>query len=134
MELKDLVGLHELSGVDTTIEKLKPTEYYPGDCNVVRFVLDGITYKVIEDPDDGLRSFCEELQICDEVVSNNFSPQKVFGKMKENYEYTKNDVIQFSDAVTGKIVLEIGTDYYDDIYPTCIIKWTPENLSCNIGK
>ena len=45
MELKDLVGLHELSGVDTTIEKLKPTEYYPGDCNVVRFIIKDISYE-----------------------------------------------------------------------------------------
>ncbi len=40
MELKDLIGEHELSGLDTDIKKLSWT-----NCNVFRFVLDGKTYE-----------------------------------------------------------------------------------------
>ena len=48
MELKDLIGLHELSGVDITTEK--HSDYYcdDADCSVVKFVLDGKTYKAVE--------------------------------------------------------------------------------------
>ena len=133
MELKDLVGLHELSGVDSTTEKVKQWGDHYEDANVVRFVLDGKTYKAIEDPDDGFRSYCKELEVCDEVVSNNFPLQKVMGKMKDNSTYEVNDVIQFIDVVTGKVVLEVGTDNIDDFYPYCVMNWSPENLACNVG-
>ena len=63
MELKDLVGEHELSGVDTTTERVKPYgDYY----EVVRFVIDGKTYKATEDPNDGYRSYLKELEVTDE--------------------------------------------------------------------
>ena len=64
MELKDLVGLHELSGVDTTTEMIETW----GENYVVRFVLDGKTYKAIEDPEDGYRSHCKDLEVCDEEL------------------------------------------------------------------
>jgi hypothetical protein len=133
MELKDLVGLHELSGVDTTTVKVKWGDHYE-DANVVRFVLDGKTYKAIEDPDDGYRSYCKELEVCDEVVSNKFPPQKVMGKMKDNDTDSINDTIQFIDVVTGKVVLEVGTDNTHDYYPYCVMNFSPENLACNGGR
>lgn len=119
MELKELMGLHKLSGVDIT---------NPDECGVVRFVLDGITYKAVEDPSDGYRSYCNELIVCNESITNNFHPQEVIGKMKDN------DVIQFIDVVTGKIVLEVGTDNLDGYYPYCIMNWNPENLAINVGR
>ena len=88
----------------------------------------------IEDPDDGYRSHCKELEVCNEVVSNNFPAQKVMGKMKDNDTYSVNDTIQFIDVVTGKVVLEVGTDNTDDYYPYCVMNWSPENLACNVGR
>lgn len=134
MELKDLVGGHELSGVDTTIEKVVGYDGRYEDINVVRFVLDGITYKAIEDGEDGYRSSCKELVVSDEKVSNTFPPQKVIGKMKDNSPDQINDIIQFIDMVTQKIVLEVGTENTDDYYPYCILSWHPENLAINIGR
>jgi len=133
MELKDLVGGHELSGVDTATERIKEYGVYE-DCGVVRFVIDGKTYKAIEDPDDGYRSYLSELGVTDEKVVNSFSPQKVVGKMKDDCGGEKNNVIQFIDAVTGKVVLEVGTEDTDDYYPYCVIHWSPENLAINAGK
>jgi len=121
MKLSDLVGMHELSGVDTTQED---------DVDVVRFVLDGTTYKATEDPDDGYRSYLKEITVCAEDVSNNFPPQKVVGKMKDG---GSSDLIQFIDATTGKVALEVGTDNYNDYYPMCVLSWHPENLACNSG-
>jgi hypothetical protein len=134
MELKDLVGEHELSGVDTTTERVKQYGDYYEDCEVVRFVIDGKTYKATEDPDDGYRSYLKELEVTDEKVTNSFPPQKVIGKMKDDSEWEKNDTIQFIDATTGKVVLEAGTDNTDDYYPYCVLHWSPENLAINAEK
>ena len=130
MELSDLVGMHELSGVDTTTEEVVET-YRTETVDVVRFVLDGKTYKATEDPDDGYRSYLKDITVCDEAVANNFPPQKVLGKMKDNSPHRSCDVIQFVDVVTGKVVLEVGTDNSDDYYPWCVLSWQPENLACN---
>lgn len=132
MELKELVGKHYLSGFDTAIEKAVHSYYK--DFEVVRFVLDGKTYKAIEDPSDGYRSFLQDLVVTDETISNNFPPQEVVGKMKEDSDYSVNDTIQFIDVVTGKIVLEVGTDYSCSYYPCCVMNWNPENLAINVGR
>lgn len=134
MELKDLIGERLLSGVDITTEKkLRYGDTYE-DAEVVRFILDGKTYKATEDSDDGYRSYLNEIEETDEKISNEFEPQKVIGRMKENSEYQNNDVVQFFDAITEKIVLEVGTENSDDYYPYCVIYWNPENLSINADR
>jgi hypothetical protein len=128
MYLEDLVGLHEISGVDITTMEIKLYGDYE-DINVVRFVLDGKTYKAIEDPKDGYRSYLDEIEVCDEVVWNNFPPQKVMGKMKDEH------IIVFIDVFTDKVVLELGTQHIEDnYYPYCVMYWYPENLACNFEK
>jgi len=129
MNLIDLVGGHYLSGLDSDI--MRPEEEWQEDCNVFRFVLDGKTYKAIEDPSDGYRSYLRALEVTDEPVQYNFPPQKVIGKMKANEEYSQNDVIEFYDATTNDLVLAIGTDNYNDYYPCCILDWRPQNLAIN---
>lgn len=129
MELKDLVGKHELSGLDTFIKKSET--YYQDDATGYRFILDGITYCVIENPDDGYRSYLGNLDTTTDKVDYTFPPQKVIGKMKED---RKTDVLELYDIVTNKLVLEIGTDNYDDYYPCCVMCWYPENLAINIGR
>lgn len=132
MELKELVGKHYLSGFDTATEKA--VDLWHEAFEVVRFVLDGKTYKAIENPSDGYRSYLQDLIVTDEIISNTFPPQEVIGKMKENGDYSVNDTIQFIDVVTGKIVLEVGTDNTDDYYPFCVMNWHPENLAINVGR
>ncbi len=129
MKLEDLIGEHYLSGLDTDIKKAEET--WQDDANVFRFVLDGITYKATEDPSDGYRSYLEDLETTEEKVDYTFPPQKVIGKMREDEDYSKNDVIEFYDAITTKLVLALGTDNYDDYYPSCIMDWSPENLAVN---
>jgi hypothetical protein len=43
-------------------------------------------------------------------------------------------VNSFTDVVTGKVVLEVGTDNTEDYYPYCVMNWSPENLACNVGR
>ena len=54
--------------------------------------------------------------------------------MKDDSDWEKNDTIQFIDVVTGKVVLEVGTDITDDYYPYCVLRWSPQNLAINVGK
>lgn len=130
MQLKDLVGEHLLSGLDEYI--VKGEETWEEDANAYRFVLDDITYMAVEDPSDGYRSMLCDLQITSDKVNYNFPPQKVIGKMMlPNSEYYANDIIEFYDAFTDKLVLSIGTDNYDDYYPSCVMNWHPENLNIN---
>lgn len=129
MELKDLVGEHELSGLD--LVTIKSIEDWESDADAYLFILDGITYKATEDPNDGYRSNLKDIEISEEKISYVFPPQKVLCTMKDAEEYSNNDVLQMHDSINGKLVLEIGTDNYDDYYPICIMSWHPENLSIN---
>lgn len=130
IELENLVGEHELSGLDTFIERSSQS-YYRDDASGYRFILDGITYRVVEDPSDGYRSHLSELEVVSEKVDYTFPPQKVVGKMRENGPWSTNDIIEFYDLITNKPVLTIGTDNSDDWYPFCVMEWSPENLSVN---
>jgi hypothetical protein len=131
MEFKDLVGEHFLSGVDTAREKINNHPGFPKHRDVVRFVIDNKTYKVIEDADDDYRSYYDEIEVADEKITNNFPPQKVICKIKD----AKNCyIMQLVDAITNKTVLEVGTDYEDGWYPYCVFDWYPENLAINARK
>lgn len=131
MELKDLVGMHTLSGVDFDERSI---EQWPGsfeDSQVVNFVLDGKTYTAVEDPNDGYRSSMKEIAITDFPVKNVFPGIAVFCVMHPDGNYNKNDVLDVYDAKNGKLVLAIGTEDWDDYYPTFKAEFTPENMSIN---
>ncbi len=132
MELSDLMGEHELSGVDMTNEEVKEYEWAdPEMVEICRFVLDGKTYTAIEDPSDGYRSHMRELQEGG-VVRNRFAPQRVVCRHRRTYEYGgESDVLVMTDVVTGKDVLTIGTENTDDYYPYFVADFSPENMACN---
>ena len=127
VNLEDLVGEHMLSGVEISTEPGHDTSQY--NAIVVKFVLDGITYKAVEDPSDGYRSYCRDIVICKDKILNMFPKHKVIGKM--NTDKKTNHIIEFYDAATKGVVLEIGTSYTDYYYPYSVIHWTPENLELN---
>lgn len=133
MELKDLVGEHMLDAVDFSTERLPTYGDNLEDCNVMRFRLDGVVYVAIEDPDDGYRSSMKELTI-DGMASmtNTFPPVKVIGRFRaENDSYGGADVLELIDAVTGKAIVEVGTDNSDDYYPWFVSNFTPEAMATN---
>lgn len=65
--LYDLEGEHLLSGV----EVLSSGGYGYG----VVFTLDGVSYEVLEDPDDGYRSHCGELTVAEQPPKFSFPPR-----------------------------------------------------------
>ena len=133
MELKDLVGLHKLYGVDMSTERIKE-EW--GDsfeaCQVINFILDKKTYTAIEDPSDGYRSSMREIKLSKVVIKNVFEPCRVMGVMRRRGRDDGDpDIIDFIDVKTGKTVLSVGTSYADDCYPCFVAEFTPENMVIN---
>ena len=136
MELKDLVGKHKLSGVDMLYESIKGTwgDNYD-DCQVIRFILDGVTYSAIEDPEDGYRSSMDEIRIDNGLVSNTFPEQEVICSHFIKGVYSEeDDILEFLSANTGKLILRVGTADVDDWYPSFICEWVPENMDINQEK
>jgi len=132
MKLEDLVGSHQLSGVDEVCERM-PGIWEP--CNVLRFKLDGITYKAIEDPEDGYRSCLWDLDVSEDKLTNTFPQHHVVGVIQEvEHSMQLSGILQFIDVTTGKPVLEIGTDLSDEYYPCCVMHWIPENLAINASR
>ena len=63
MELKELVGKHFLSGIETGTEERSKRFYGNEIVSYVKFCIDGVNYMAVEDPCDGYRSYCGDLDI-----------------------------------------------------------------------
>jgi hypothetical protein len=125
MELKDLVGLHFLSGVN---EVQKDSEDYHEKLNGIAFCLDGKSYAIYEDPSDGFRSYCRELEEYTGNIHNHFAPEQMFCAMDSN---DNNYLLRVLNIETAESILIIGTENYDDSYPCAIMSFYPENMQCN---
>lgn len=130
MELKDLCGKHIFSGCELTSEK-RELWGYEEECQVCLFTLDGVTYKAIENPDDGYRSFCEGIETSEDKPRYSFPGVETVCHMMDDGKYEEDDVLVIRDAINGKIILEVGTKNYNDYYPYCHFEYTPENMECN---
>lgn len=127
MELSDLVGIHQLSGVDTG-EMIVENDWNEKErCQFVRFTLDGVHYMAVEDPSDGYRSRCRDLVISDDPPRNSFPPQS----MECSIRGGDHDILVMTDCSTGDVVLEVGTLDYCDYYPCCHFLYYPEGMACN---
>lgn len=131
MELKDLVGEYLLQGIETGVTSYRfEYGFYVGDCNYIKFTLDGVTYMAVENPDDRYRSYLEELQIVEEPCKTKLPDIRVVCLMA--YErLPDSEVLDFYDANNSKQILSIGTENTDDYYPYCVIEYSPENMSIN---
>jgi len=121
--LEDLCGRHRFSGCELTRRE--------DGCGVCRFTLDDVTYEAVEDPDDGYRSFCSDLEIVKRKPRYTFPAIEVLCSMKEDDDFMCYEVLVIRDAKNGKTVLEVGTENIGDYYPCCCFSYTPENMSCN---
>ena len=136
MELKDLVGIHLMTGIETGTIKINGWWYKSNNCNYVKFRLDNVTYMAVEDPEDGYRSCCNELEIVDEECKTKLPAILVECKMREDSNVTgwrkeKNDILEFYDAVKKQMLMAVGTGNIDDYYPYFVFAYMPELLSCN---
>lgn len=127
VELESLVGAHLLTGVDRSSLRVREWTNRFAQANVINFTLDGSTYTAIEDPDDGYRSCMAGLVRHRTPTKNVFLPVKVVGRMN-------GSVLELVDVVTGKIVLEVGTNRDDSYYPSFVARFSPENMAPNADK
>ena len=133
MELEDLVGKHMLDGVDFCEDSISTHGDVFEDCSVCRFRIDSVAYLAVEDPEDGYRSVMSDLATDPEAkMKNVFPPVEVIGRLRTKGEYGGEDqVIEFIDSITGKLVLEIGTENIDDYYPGYVASFHPEAMAVN---
>lgn len=136
MKLRDLVGTHLMTGVETgTIER--DCWWNKSDnCNYVKFELDGATYMAVEDPNDGYRSCCDELEIVDEKCKIELPNVLVKCKMREDsnvdgWNEEKNDILEFYDLNNKKMFMAVGTSYIDNYRQYFVFEYTPDLLSYN---
>ena len=115
-----------------TIEFDTEQQSFYGDANVVDFVLDGRVFSAVEDPEDGYRSSLGKILV-DRVASvkNMFPPCHVIASRRQDREYEKNDMIDFVDVLTSKVVLSVGTENTDDYYPYFVGIFDPTAMCYN---
>lgn len=120
MQLEDLVGPHELTGVDFI------NQHVGDPACAVNFTLDGVTYSATEDECDGYRSAMGALGVSDKPTLNTFPACRVAGVMRSG-----EDILDLIDIATGKVVFSVGTDSSDDYYPTYVSSFDPTAMVTN---
>lgn len=140
MELRNLVGIHLMTGIETGTVKIKSWwSEEEDDCNYVKFRLDGVTYMAVEDPDDGYRCYCRELEIEDGECRTSLPDIIVECKMRDDvhddiWGTEENDILEFYDINNKQMFMAVGTGNTNDYYPYFMFEYMPEELSCNATK
>ena len=129
IELKQFKGRHILSGCDFGKYEMKDDSYHQAR-NTMTFIVDGQEYTVMEDSNDGYRSAMDRI-IVGGKCKNKFQEITVVGIWKKAEYYGSNNTIQFIDIENGEIVLEFGTDNYDDYYPMFVNSFYPDKMHIN---
>ena len=73
----------------------------------------------------------EELEVSEEPCKFKLPNIEVVCTMMGDERYVRNDVLQFVDVLSGKEILSVGTENFDDYYPYCHLEYHPENMYCN---
>tara|TARA_Y100000310_G_scaffold156644_1_gene156059 strand:- start:8080 stop:8622 length:543 start_codon:yes stop_codon:yes gene_type:complete len=126
-------------------------DYYGADGGDNTFKVDGIVFKVLEDPSDGYRSMLGAIDYTEDHDSIFF--RTPIAKVKiETYD-TSSDAdhpdhpdrhldddecqvrqgYKLVDVNDGHVWLEFGTDNMDDYYPYFIFRYTPKPPKTTLG-
>lgn len=138
-----------LSGVWFTEQDMDPQREYWKDqvVNMLYFMLDGIIYRVQEDPDDGYRSHLRNIIVVDQMPLNVWQPAEEvwlhyrhhnsdrvaieWDSVRNTYRDDRCNIVEFVSRETGECVLEFGTDDSEDYYPAFVASFHPEAMSIN---
>ena len=129
IKLEKLIGKHVLTGVDLYNKEIKnmyDNDFEDAEC--ISFVLDGITYTAIEDPNDAYRSSLDKIGISKHKIKNLFPPVRVLVRVRPDDVTEEFDALEFLNIANGKIILTVGTGNTGDYYPYFISEFIPENM------
>ncbi len=109
-------------------------EYYGADEGDGTFKVDGVVFKVLEDPDDGYRSYLKTVDYTNEHNSIFFKSPLALVKIEtyddqdedNGYINQANQGYRLVDVVDGHVWLRFGTHNYDDYYPMFIFSHRPK--------
>ena len=109
-------------------------DYYGADEADSTFKVDGVVFKVLEDPNDGYRSMLGAIDYTDKH-SSIFFPNPIakvhivaYDALEEDEGFTglKNQGYRLVGVDDGYVWLEFGTHNYDDYYPMFIFRHNPK--------
>lgn len=128
VDLKSLVGDHKLSAVWFKDGEAK--EWDNGTARqIIFFTLNNKTYKAVEDDNDGYRSSMGSLVLTDETPRNRFKPIKVMCSYTSGSDqFSEDDILQFTNIKTGKLILEVGTHNINDYYPSFVANFHEDEI------
>ena len=111
-------------------------DYYGADSADNVFKVDGVVFKILEDPNDGYRSMLGAIDYTDKH-SSIFFPNPIakvrivtYDSLEEDtgFSGSKNQGYRLVDIVDGHIWLEFGTHNYDDYYPMFVFRHHPKKI------
>ena len=112
-------------------------DYYGADGGEHEFKIDGIVFKVLEDPDDGYRSHLGTIEYSGSSEGI-FFPNPISQVRIESYEddtrgeeYSTGtcEGYKFVDVNDGHVWLEFGTDNTSDYYPYFVFRHWPKSTA-----
>lgn len=136
VKLKDLDGRRvTIHGIDIVVREPDPHNWWDEASNVHYVSINSQTYRFCEDPDDGYRSYLEDVEIVDRPVKNIIRPVACRCTWNEKgvTDHFAADILTFTDIVSDKTILRVGTGDVYDYYPIAILEWHPENIWYNGG-
>lgn len=107
----------------------KELDFYGLDNNF--FKLDNEIYEAIEDESDGYRSYLSDIKPTTDKEAENqliFFTNPVDQVKIVEVDDTTFEGYELVAVSDGHVWLRVGTDNYDDWYPSCIIHYTPREL------
>lgn len=133
MGIVELVGETTLSGIDRFIEDRKTSEWSDAleSVEVVRLILGGKVVEFSENPSDGYRSYHNGPEAVAATVTNTFPPVTVVCEHiteGRNEWHDGSDILRISNASTGAVILDVGTDNVDDYYPVFVSDFSAEAI------
>jgi len=113
-------------------------DYYGTDEGEHTFNVDGVVFKVYENPDDGYRSHLGPIDYSGALDSSIFFKQPIAKVRIEDFDdkspYNSEDSwsnqldqgYRLTDILDGHVWLEFGTGNYDDYYPYFMFRHYPK--------
>ncbi len=101
---------------------MKTFNFY-GVCDTC-YKLDDVVWEAIEDPSDGYRSYLQSIEVKENAghLTFSFDPIAVVKVVLDN-DY---DGWKLVDVEDNWVWLRVGTDKYDDYYPTFVFNYAPK--------